>query len=177
MSDSIENSKEKLDWKISADLIFQHNSSQESQGENDVFSEFDEISIEVLPESEQFYAEFEDPFNSGTDEIDGAFWDFSEVNLQVVFLIDGCTWKEAKKAFFQTLKEAEFAIDNPYSDHIETEFHRINTINFYALDGEDEELVLELDGTELDSQGNKVEPYSGIWNLNDSGKLIWKNLS
>ena len=177
MNLALESSNEILDWKISADLIFQHNSSQESQGEGDIFAEFDEITIEVLPESENFYAEFEDPFNSGTDDIDGVFWDFSEVNLQVVFLIEGCTWQDAKKSFFKTLKEAEFSIDNPYSEYIESEFHRINTVNFYSLDGDDEELVLELDGTELDDQGNEVEAHSGIWNLNDSGKLIWKNLS
>lgn len=177
MNQNLEDSSKKLDWKISADLIFQHSSSQESHDDIDVFEEFEEIAIEVLPESESFYVEFEDPFNSGTDEIDGVFWDFSEINLQVIFLIENCTWQEANQAFFQTLKDVEFAFDNPYSDHIESEFHRINAVNFYSLNGEEENLVIELDGSELDNQGNKCKPNSGIWELDDSGKLAWRRLS
>ena len=113
MNQNLEDSSKKLDWKISADLIFQHSSSHESHDDIDVFEEFEEIAIEVLPESESFYVEFEDPFNSGTDEIDGVFWDFSEINLQVILLIENCTWQEANQAFFQTLKDVEFAFDNP----------------------------------------------------------------
>ena len=177
MNQNLEDSSEKLDWKISADLIFQHSSSQESHDDIDVFAEFEEIAIEVSPESESFYVEFEDPFNSGTDEIDGVFWDFSEVNLQVVFLIENCTWQEAKKAFFQMLKDVEFVFDNPNSDYIESEFHRINTINFYSMDGEEEDLVIELVGSELDDQGNKCELNSGIWELGESGKLAWRKLA
>ena len=177
MNQNYETSSESLDWKITADLIFQHNSSQESQDDSDVFAEFEEIAIEVSPESESFYVEFEDPFNSGTDEIDGVYWDFSEINLQVVFLTENCTWRDANKAFFNMLKDVEIAFDNPYSDHINSEFHRINTVNFYSVDGEEEELVVELDGSELDDQGNKCEPNSGIWELADSGKLAWRKLT
>lgn len=169
------------DWKITVEMVFQYAAAVTGTADDENnFDLLDSVKAEISSPDDFLYIESEDVITSGDYDIEGTFWDYSDVVIRVVLEAENGTFSEAKKIFIDQLLTAKFSFKK--DERIKVEFHRINRWVFSSVEDSSSGLthilggLLPENGEELEFEKELFGAAAGdgrLWLMDEKGSLRW----